>query len=86
MVVKVYGPITAACPQRVLACLLEVGVDFELIPVDLESGEHKRPEFLLRQVRHIFHYLPIFSFNLSNFDKKIHTRLRVHIIMHSLCI
>ncbi|KAM7523910.1 hypothetical protein LguiA_013812 [Lonicera macranthoides] len=49
MVVKVYGPITAACPQRVLACLLEVGVDFELIPVDLESGEHKRPEFLLRQ-------------------------------------
>ncbi|KJU81209.1 hypothetical protein N619_00310, partial [Ectopseudomonas oleovorans] len=23
--------------------------DFELIPVDLESGEHKRPEFLLRQ-------------------------------------
>ncbi|KAH7851777.1 hypothetical protein Vadar_016397 [Vaccinium darrowii] len=49
MVVKVYGPIRAACPQRVMVCLLEMGVDFELIPVDLESGEHKKPEFLLRQ-------------------------------------
>ncbi|KAE9466282.1 hypothetical protein C3L33_01806, partial [Rhododendron williamsianum] len=49
MVVKVYGPIRAACPQRVIVCLLEMGVDFELVPVDLESGEHKKPEFLLRQ-------------------------------------
>ncbi|CAK9160768.1 unnamed protein product [Ilex paraguariensis] len=49
MVVKVYGPVMAACPQRVMVCLVEMGVDFELIHVDLESGEHKRPEFLLRQ-------------------------------------
>lgn len=51
MVVKVYGPIRAACPQRVIVCLLEMGVDFELVPVDLESGDHKKPDFLLRQVR-----------------------------------
>ncbi|KAK3017131.1 hypothetical protein RJ639_006133 [Escallonia herrerae] len=50
MVVKVFGPVAAACPQRVLACFLEMGVDFEVVHVDLESGEHKRPGFLLRQV------------------------------------
>ncbi|GLT28749.1 hypothetical protein SLA2020_036570 [Shorea laevis] len=49
MVVKVYGPVKAACPQRVLACLLEKGVEFEIVHVDLESGEHKRPDFLVRQ-------------------------------------
>nr|XP_043622328.1 glutathione S-transferase F11-like [Erigeron canadensis] len=49
MVVKVYGPIKAACPQRVLACLLEFGVEFELINVDLDSNEHKQPDFLLKQ-------------------------------------
>ncbi|KAF6174607.1 hypothetical protein GIB67_006259 [Kingdonia uniflora] len=49
MVVKVYGPIGAACPQRVVACLLEKGVEFEIVNVDLQSGEHKKPEFLARQ-------------------------------------
>nr|BAM14584.1 glutathione S-transferase for anthocyanin accumulation [Cyclamen persicum x Cyclamen purpurascens] len=49
MVVKVYGPATAGCPQRVIACLFELDVDFEIIHVDLESGEHKKPDFLLRQ-------------------------------------
>ncbi|KAL6993302.1 GST superfamily [Sarracenia purpurea var. burkii] len=49
MVVKVYGSARAACPQRVMACLVEMGVDFELVHVDLESGEHKKPDFLLRQ-------------------------------------
>ncbi|KAL5810167.1 hypothetical protein ACOSQ4_026735 [Xanthoceras sorbifolium] len=29
MVVKVYGPVMAGCPQRVLACLLEKDVEFE---------------------------------------------------------
>lgn len=50
MVVKVYGPIKAACPQRVLACLLEFRVDYELINVDLDSNEHKLPKFLQKQV------------------------------------
>lgn len=51
MVIKVYGPVTAACPQRVLACLVEKGVEFEVVHVDLDSGEQKRPEFLVLQVR-----------------------------------
>ena len=50
MVVKVYGTAESACTQRVIACLLEMEVDFELVHVDLDAGEHKRPEFLVRQV------------------------------------
>ncbi|KAE8021903.1 hypothetical protein FH972_007752 [Carpinus fangiana] len=46
MVVKVYGTVRSACVQRVLACLLEKGVDFDVVHVDLEAGEQKRPEFL----------------------------------------
>ncbi|KAJ8625606.1 hypothetical protein MRB53_034136 [Persea americana] len=49
MVVKVYGPIRAACPQRVLVCLFEKGVEFDAIDVALEAGEHKKPDFLERQ-------------------------------------
>ncbi|KAL9381437.1 hypothetical protein Peur_027094 [Populus x canadensis] len=49
MVVKVYGPAMAVCPQRVMACLLEKGVEFDLVYVDLDSGEQKLPEFLLKQ-------------------------------------
>ncbi|KAM3362716.1 glutathione S-transferase F11 [Capsicum galapagoense] len=49
MVVKVHGSAMAACPQRVLVCLIELGVDFELIHVDLDSLEQKKPEFLLLQ-------------------------------------
>ncbi|KAL0430971.1 UNVERIFIED_CONTAM: Glutathione S-transferase F12 [Sesamum radiatum] len=49
MVVKVYGPAYGACPQRVLTCLLELGFEYQLIPIDLHSGEQKKPPFLLRQ-------------------------------------
>ncbi|RDX78810.1 Glutathione S-transferase F11, partial [Mucuna pruriens] len=49
MVVKVYGPARAACPQRVLLCLLEKEVEFELVHVDLHQGHQKHPDFLLRQ-------------------------------------
>ncbi|KAK6912343.1 Glutathione S-transferase, C-terminal [Dillenia turbinata] len=49
MVVKVYGAVKAACPQRVMACLFEKEVEFELVHVDLETREHKKPPFLLRQ-------------------------------------
>lgn len=57
MVVKVYGSTRAACPQRVMACLLEKEVEFEIVHVDLDAGEQKKPEFLQRQV----HWLSIES-------------------------
>ncbi|CAN0909266.1 Glutathione S-transferase F11 [Linum grandiflorum] len=49
MVVKVYGPLQAACPQRVMACLLEKQVEFDVVPVDLDSGHQKLPEYTSKQ-------------------------------------
>jgi glutathione S-transferase len=48
--VKVYGPAMSTAVSRVLACLLEKNVDFQLISVNMSKGEHKKPEFLKIQV------------------------------------
>ncbi|XP_061349687.1 glutathione S-transferase F9-like [Gastrolobium bilobum] len=48
MVVKVFGP-TYASPKRVMVCLIEKGIEFETVPVDIFKGEHKDPEFLKLQ-------------------------------------
>ncbi|KAJ4835377.1 Glutathione S-transferase F9 [Turnera subulata] len=45
MVVKVYGPAYAS-PKRVLVCLLEKGIEFETVPVDIIKGETQNPDFL----------------------------------------
>ncbi|KAG5408601.1 hypothetical protein IGI04_004920 [Brassica rapa subsp. trilocularis] len=42
-------PVTAACPQRVLLCFLEKEIEFEIVHVDLDTLEQKKPEHLLRQ-------------------------------------
>uniref|UniRef100_A0A0C9S5E5 glutathione transferase n=1 Tax=Wollemia nobilis TaxID=56998 RepID=A0A0C9S5E5_9CONI len=44
--VKVYGLPFSTCTARVLACLHEKEVDYELIPVNLMAGAHKQPPFL----------------------------------------
>ncbi|KAK7384952.1 hypothetical protein VNO78_30655 [Psophocarpus tetragonolobus] len=44
--VKVYGPAMSTAVSRVLACLLEKDVEFQLIPVNMSKGEHKKPQFL----------------------------------------
>ncbi|KAG2698244.1 hypothetical protein I3843_07G140800 [Carya illinoinensis] len=43
--VKVYGPAMSTAVSRVLACLLEKNVDFQLVPVNLSKGEQKKPDF-----------------------------------------
>lgn len=48
--VKVYGPPISTAVSRVLACLLEKEVPYQLIPVNMAKGEHKKPEFLKIQV------------------------------------
>ncbi|KAI4341155.1 hypothetical protein MLD38_025913 [Melastoma candidum] len=48
MVVKVYGAAFTS-PKRVLLCLIEKGIEFETVPVDLFKGEHKSPEYLKLQ-------------------------------------
>ncbi|GKU90185.1 hypothetical protein SLEP1_g4215 [Rubroshorea leprosula] len=44
--VKVYGPPLSTAVSRVLACLLEKDVNFQLISVNMSKGEHKVPDFL----------------------------------------
>lgn len=44
--VKVYGPPLSTAVSRVLACLLEKQVHFELINVNMSKGEHKSPDYL----------------------------------------
>lgn len=59
MVVKVYGKAQAVCPQRVMHCLVEKGVPFELVHVDIDTMEHKRPEFLQKQVARPLPFFPL---------------------------
>ncbi|GLJ52788.1 hypothetical protein SUGI_1124390 [Cryptomeria japonica] len=49
MVVKLLGPAYAACSRRVLACLIEKDIEFEIEHVDIIKGEQKKPEFLALQ-------------------------------------
>ncbi|XP_028765930.1 glutathione S-transferase [Neltuma alba] len=43
---KVYGPTLSTAVSRVLACLVEKDVQFQLIPLNMSKGEHKKPDFL----------------------------------------
>ncbi|KAK1295978.1 Glutathione S-transferase F11 [Acorus calamus] len=47
--VKVYGSPSSAEVSRVLACLFEKDIEFQLIRVDLYKGHIKMPEFLKLQ-------------------------------------
>lgn len=46
MVLKIYGNIFASCTQRVITVLKELGIAYELVTVDLMSGETKTKEYL----------------------------------------
>ncbi|KAL6615182.1 hypothetical protein ACP70R_037452 [Stipagrostis hirtigluma subsp. patula] len=46
--VKVFGPAMSTNMARVLVCLEEVGAEYEVVDVDFDAGEHKRPEHLAR--------------------------------------
>ncbi|OVA14842.1 Glutathione S-transferase [Macleaya cordata] len=46
MALKVYGIPMSTATACVLTCLVEKGVEYELVLVDLSKGEHKSPPFL----------------------------------------
>lgn len=46
---KVFGLPTSTDVARVLTCLFEKDVEFQLIRVDTYKGKHKVPEFLRLQ-------------------------------------
>ncbi|GFZ19449.1 glutathione S-transferase PHI 2 [Actinidia rufa] len=43
---KVHGNVFSTATQRVVACLIEKDLDYEFVPVDMRSGEHKKDHFL----------------------------------------
>ena len=48
--VKVFGSAMSTNVARVLVCLEEVGVCYEVVDVNFAAGEHKGPEHLARNV------------------------------------
>ncbi|KAK8951495.1 putative glutathione S-transferase GSTF1 [Platanthera zijinensis] len=48
MVLKLYGSPVSTCTGRVVAVIEEIGLEYELVPVDLTTGEHKRPPHIER--------------------------------------
>ncbi|PON70650.1 S-crystallin [Parasponia andersonii] len=44
--IKVYGSAYSTATMRVIAALNEKGLDFELVPVDMRTGEHKKEPFI----------------------------------------
>lgn len=64
MTIKLYGAAMSTCTARVLACLHETGAEFELVPVNMQNGEHKQPAFLAKNVTPpCFVYLLYIHFN-----------------------
>uniref|UniRef100_A0A0E0C215 glutathione transferase n=1 Tax=Oryza meridionalis TaxID=40149 RepID=A0A0E0C215_9ORYZ len=45
---KVYGPAMSTNVMRILVCLEEVGAEYEVVPVNMSTGEHKRPPHISR--------------------------------------
>jgi len=50
MALKLYGLPMSTNTTRVMICLHEKEVDFELVPVNVFSAEHKQPPFLSKNV------------------------------------
>ena len=48
---KLHGMPLAPNVMRVAVVLNEMGLDFEIVPVDLPTGAHKQPDFLALNVR-----------------------------------
>lgn len=53
MVLKLYGLPMSTCTTRVMICLHEKDLEFELVPVDLFTQENKKPPFLAKNVTNL---------------------------------
>lgn len=49
MTLKLYGITQSTCTRRVITVLNEKNVDYELIPVNFATLEHKQPPYLAKQ-------------------------------------
>ncbi|KAJ4980941.1 hypothetical protein NE237_031778 [Protea cynaroides] len=48
MALKLYGIPMSTCTARVLACIYEKNIQFQLVPFNLAVGEHKQPSFVAK--------------------------------------
>ena len=64
MVLKLYGSYRSPWVRLVAAILKEKQVPYELVPVDLPNGEHKKPEYL---AKHPFGQIPSIVCDCLNF-------------------
>lgn len=69
--VKLFGAPYSTCTSRVIMCLMEKQVDYDLQVVDIaKTQDHKKPEFLAMQVRLDPPFLQSFVY-WSTFDRLI---------------
>lgn len=54
MAMKLYGLPMSTNTARVIACLNEKDVEYELVPVDLRVGAHKQDPFISLNVIRLF--------------------------------
>lgn len=61
---KVYGLPMSTNVARVLVCLEEAGEQYEVVPIDFSTAEHKSPEHTSRNVSYSYNlFSPFFSIN-----------------------
>ena len=49
MAIKIYGSPYSTCTQRILTVCGEKSIPYELVAINLATGEHKSPSFLEKQ-------------------------------------
>ncbi|GFQ08002.1 glutathione s-transferase parb [Phtheirospermum japonicum] len=70
--VKVYGPPLSTAVSRVLVCLLEKDVPFQVLPLNIAKAEHKKPDYLKIQP---FGQVPAFQDeNITLFESRAISR------------
>ncbi|PKA52711.1 putative glutathione S-transferase GSTF1 [Apostasia shenzhenica] len=75
MAIRVFGFPSSTCTSRVLFVLEELGVEYELIPVNFAAGEHKQHPYLERNP---FGQIPAFQDgDLALFESRAITRYLV---------
>lgn len=62
MAIKVHGPMMSPAVMRVVATLKEKDLDFELVPVNMQAGDHKKEPFISLNV---CQYSVVFSYCAS---------------------
>jgi glutathione S-transferase len=61
--VRVYGWAVSPYVARPLLALEEAGVEYELVPMSRDAGDHRRPDHLARNVRGPLQRLPPSTIN-----------------------